>query len=208
MVCVRVLSAVVVLVGAALTWTLAAQSQPGRAGRGRVTTEARCAADLGMGAKSGRRFCDVIVARTAVESVAMVIPAHAGPATLRFDLHNRFVVTDAGRPPAEAFERHAALVAIVSGAGDEIVRAAVTREYRTVEDLFDRITGGGRDGGMKAVAPGGAEPVVAIIPEGVTSVGIIGVSVERFSVAGREAFDTPGRPVALASNFRIEYTPR
>lgn len=179
-----------------------------RPGRGRVTTDVRCAADLGMGAKSGRRFCDVIVARTAVESVAMLIPAHTGPATLRFDLHNRFVVTDARRPPAEAFERQASLVAVVTGAGETIVRAAVTREYRTIEDLFDRITGGGREDGMKAVAPGGPEPVVAIVPEGVTSVGIVGVSVEQVTASGRELHESPGRPVAIASNFRIEYMPR
>jgi len=179
-----------------------------RPGRGRVTTDVRCAADLGMGAKSGRRFCDVLVAQTAVESVAMLIPAHAGPATLRFDLHNRFVVTDARRPPAAAFERQASLVAIVTGAGETLVRAAVTREYRTVEDLFDRITGGGREGGMKAVAPGAPESVVAIVPDGIASVGIVGVSVERVTASGRELHETPGRPVAIASNFRIEYTPR
>jgi hypothetical protein len=198
---------VAAFVTAALTLA-SAQDQTARVGRGRVTTEARCAADLGMGEKSGRRFCDVFVARTPVESVALMIPAHDGPATLRFDLHNRFVVTDTTRPPAEAFERHAALVAVVSGSGEEIVRAAVTREYRTIEDLFDRITGGGRERSLKAVAPGGPEPVVAAIPDGVTSVGIVGVSVERVSIAGRETYDSPGRPVALASNFRIEYTPR
>jgi hypothetical protein len=42
----------------------------------------------------------------------------------------------------------------------------------------------------------------------VNAIGIIGVSVERVSLAGRQTFDSPGRPVALASNFRIEYTPR
>ena len=185
-----------------------ADGPQGRTGRGRVATEARCTADLGMGAKSGRRFCDVLVARTPVESIAMTVPARTGPATLRFDLHNRFVVAGAGRTPAEAFERHAALVAVVTGTGEQIVRAAVTREYRTVADLFDRITGGGRDGGFKAAAPGGPEAVVAIIPEAVTAIGIVGISVERVAVAGRETFDSPGRPVAIASNFRLEYTPR
>ncbi|HUF48122.1 MAG TPA: hypothetical protein VMM93_09910 [Vicinamibacterales bacterium] len=197
-----------VIVSGALAWPSAEPQSGGRIGTGRVTTDARCVANLGMGQKSGRRFCDVIIAQTAVESVAMVVPARAGPATLRFDLHNRFVVSDARRPPAEAFERHAALVAIVTGAGEEIVRAAVTREYRTIEDVFDRISGGGRDAGLKAVAPGGAEAVVAILPEGVTSIGIVGVNLERVSAGGREMFDAPGRPVALASNFRIEYTPR
>lgn len=187
---------------------VSADDRQARSGRGRVSTEARCAADLGMGAKSGRRFCDVLVARTPVESIALTIPARTGPATLRFDLHNRFVVAETGRPAAEAFERHAALVAVVTGTGEEIVRAAVTREYRTIEDLFDRIGGGGRDGGLKAAAPGGPEAVVAIVPDAVTAVGIIGLSVERVAVAGRETYDSPGRPVAIASNFRIEYTPR
>jgi hypothetical protein len=196
------------MVAAGLAFPSAAQRGATRIGAGRVTTEARCVADLGMGQKSGRRFCDVVIAKTAVESVAMVVPARSGSATLRFDLHNRFVVTDARRPPAEAFERHAALVAIVTGSGDEIVRAAVTREYRTIEDVFDRISGGGREAGLKAVAPGGAEAVVALLPEGVTSIGIVGVNLERVSTGGREVFDAPGRPVALASNFRIEYTPR
>jgi hypothetical protein len=184
------------------------QDAPVRGGRGRVATAVRCAADLGAGAKSGRRFCDVIVGRTGAESIAMAVPARRGTATLRFDLHTRFVVADARRPPAEAFERHSALVAVLAGTGDEIVRAAVTREFRTIEDLFDRISGGGRDGGFKAVAPGGAEPVVAVIAEGVTAIGIVGVSVERQTIDGRAVHDTPGRPVAIASNFRLEYTPR
>jgi hypothetical protein len=187
---------------------VSADVQTARVGRGRVVTEARCASDLGMGAKSGRRFCDVFVVATPVESVALSIPPHTGAATLRFDLHNRFLMSDTERTPAEAYERHAALVAIVSGTGEEIVRAAVTREYRTIEDLFDRITGGGREDGLKAVAPGSPEAVVAIIPDGMNAIGIVGISVERVSAAGRQIYDSPGRPVALASNFRIEYTPQ
>lgn len=179
-----------------------------RVGRGSVATDVACAADLGMGAKSRRRFCDVVISTRPADSVAMAIPARTGDATLRFDLHNRFVVTDAARPPAEAFERDAALVAVVSARGEAIIRAAVTREYRTIEDLFDRISGGGRDGGFKAVAPGTAESVIAIIPEGVVSIGIVGVSLERQTAGGRATYDAPGRPVAIASNFRIEYTPR
>jgi hypothetical protein len=172
----------------------------------RVSTAVECAADLGMGAKSGRRFCDVVIAPTGGGSIRMVIPPHDGDATLRFDLHNRFVATD-GHSPLETFARHAALVAIRGGAGEAIGRAAVTREFRTVQDLFDRISGDG-PGGLKAVAPGPVEAVAMVVPAGVSSVGIIGVSLEVFTRSGRAAYDAPGRPVAIASNFRIEYTPR
>jgi hypothetical protein len=199
---------VLATVCAAVAVLPAAQNSTPRVGRGSVATAAACAADLGMGAKSRRRFCDVVIATRPAESVSMAIPARTGAATLRFDLHNRFVVTDENRPPAEAFERDAALVAVVSSRGEAIIRAAVTREFRTIEDLFDRISGGGRDGGFKAVAPGTAESVVAIIPEAITAIGIVGVSLERQTAAGRDTYDAPGRPVAIASNFRIEYTPR
>jgi hypothetical protein len=126
---------------------------------------------------------------------------------LRFDLHNRFLAPAGGHGTEDVFARHAALVAITSGMGETIGRAAVTREFRTVEDLFDRITAGGQPGGFKAVAPGPVEAVVMAIPETVASIAIVGINLEIFTRAGRAAYDAPGRPVAIASNFRIEYTP-
>ena len=46
----------------------------------RTTAVFTCAAELGMGTASRRRFCDVIVASVAAESVSLTIPAHSGPA--------------------------------------------------------------------------------------------------------------------------------
>lgn len=184
------------------------QSTAARVGTRRISTAVECAGDLGMGAKSRRRFCDVLIADTGGGSIRMVIPPHVGVSTLRFDLHNRFLPPADGRTPAESFSRHTALVAIASGTGEPIGRAAVTREFRTVDDLFDRITSGGQPGGLKAVAPGPVEAVVVAVPEGVSSVAIIGISLEVFTQNGRTAHDAPGRPVAIASNFRIEYTPQ
>jgi len=46
------------------------------------------------------------------------------------------------------------------------------------------------------------------IPVGVTSVGIIGVRLEVLTRLGKQVYDTPGRPVGIVSNIRVEYTPR
>ena len=191
-----------------VVWVSAEDQSTARVGSRRISTAVECAGDLGMGAKSRRQFCDVLIADTGGRSIRMVIPPHVDATTFRFDLHNRFLAPAEGHTPAETFARHAALVAVTSGAGESIGRAAVTREFRTVDDLFDRITAGGRPGGLKAVAPGPVEAVVMAIPEGVSSVAIVGISLEIFTRTGRAAYDAPGRPVAIASNFRIEYTPQ
>jgi len=174
----------------------------------KVTTEARCAAELGVGADSRRRFCDVIIATSPGESVLMSIPPHTGPATLMMDLHNRFTIPPTGIEPADAFERHAAVVAVVTGNGERLEQAVVGREFRSVQDLFDRIAGGGRPGGVKSVAPGQAEAVRAVVPSGVDTVGIVGVRLHVLSRAIDDTFDAPGRPVAIVSNLRIEYIPQ
>jgi hypothetical protein len=167
----------------------------------KVSTIAKCAADLGTGVKSGRRFCDVIIAKDASQSVTMTIPAHRGAATLRFDLHNRFTIPGPDAPTTQAFVRHAAIVAVIRATGGVIERAAVIREFRTTADLADQI------GGAKTIAPGKAEAVEVTIPPGVSSIGIVGISLDALDNRGRQVFDAPGRPVAIVSHWRIEYTP-
>ena len=55
------------------------------------------------GVKSKRQFCDVIIATTGSGSVSVKIPPHTGPATLMFDLHNRFTVVAGVVDPGQAF---------------------------------------------------------------------------------------------------------
>jgi hypothetical protein len=181
---------------------------PPRLPGSRVSTARTCAASLGTGLKSRRTFCDVIIAAAPKDSVAITIPAHNGTATLMFDLHNRFPLPAVASVPGMAFARHEAIVSIVKGDGAVIARAAVVHEFRTVSDLFDQITGGGRPGGVKAVAPGPAEPVRFTIPSGISTIGIVGSRLQVLTRAGGdEVFETPGRPVAIASNVRLEYRP-
>ena len=167
-----------------------------------------CASDLGAGIKSRRRFCDVIIVSTARESVSMAIPAHSGPATLMFDLHNRFIVPAPTVDASQAFTKQTAVVAVIRPTGEVIERAAVSREYRSPADLFDRIAGSGRGAPAKAVAPGQAQAVRVTIPAGVNAIGIVGTRLEEWRATGRGAFDAPGKAIAMVSNLRIQYTPR
>ena len=184
-----------------------AQRMTPRASGTKIATAVKCAADLGLGAKTRRQFCDVVIASVGPESITMAIPPHTGATTLMFDLHNRFVVPAGAIEPAQSFSRQTALVAVVGADGAIIGRGAVTREFRTAADLFDRI-GGGNAGGIKAVAPGPAEAIRVAVPAGVDFIGVVGVRLDQMTARAEEAFDAPGRPVALASNFRLEYTPR
>ncbi len=195
-----------ILAGAIVAPVLA-QRATGRGTTGRVTTDAQCAADLGAGVKSRRTFCDVLVANTPMGSVQMAIPPHTGTATLHFDLHNRFTVPAVAVPAILAYARHEAVVSVIQPTGDVIGRAAVVREFRTATDLFDQLGGGSRPGGVKAVAPGVAEAVRFTIPAGVSTVGVVGIRLKVLTRSGEETFEAPGRPVAIVSNLRIQYTP-
>lgn len=188
----------------------AAAFAPGqrRGGATTVTAAATCAADLGLGAASKRRFCDVVIAATASDSVVVTVPAHAGRATLMFDLHNRFTLPAATASPAEAFARHSAQIAVTGADAAIIHRAVVTREFRSLQDLFDRIGEGGRAGGVKGVGPGEPVPVTMELPAGIGSAGIIGVRLEEFTFGTTEAYDAPGRAIAIVSNLRLQYTPQ
>lgn len=173
----------------------------------KVTQEATCPAELGKGAKSNRPFCDVVITDKVAEGVSMVIPRHRGPSTLHFDLHNRFTVPPESVQLTQAYARNVATVAVLNPKGEVIGRGAAVSEFRSSADLFDRIAGGAQPGGLKAIAPGIATPVDIILPAAVSTVTIVGTRLEVTTRLGTQAYDTPGRPVAIVSNLRIDYTP-
>jgi hypothetical protein len=205
---VRIFCSVLVLAVSFVTWVSAQRGATGTKARGNVTTQLTCAADLGQGIKSKRQFCDVIITTNPAESVAVTIPPHTGPATLLFDLHNRFTVAAGVADPAQAYVRYAALAGIVRPNGQLIERAAVLQEYRTVQDLFDRIGGGGRPTGLKAVAPGQPQAVKVSIPATLSSVGIVGLRLEATTRTGTATHENPGRAIAIVSNLRVEFVPK
>jgi hypothetical protein len=173
----------------------------------RLSTAVQCAGELGAGVKTKRTFCDVLSGASPADSIAVAIPRHTGPATLLLDLHNRFTVPAILVPGALTYSRHEAIVGVMRPTGEMIGKAAVVREFRDMTDLFDQIGGGARPGGVIAVSPGPAEAIHIAVPAGIDAVGIVGISLKLTSRTNAEVYDTPGRPIAIVSNVRVQYRP-
>jgi hypothetical protein len=139
--------------------------------------------------------------------VLVSIPPHAGSATLTFDLHNRHTYSEEDIKAGRAYSKYTAVIGVLTMKGDLLSRGAVQSEFRTVTDLYERISGGAGPGGVKAVAPIGNEAIVVEIPADVDEVSLLGEVLDATTSAGRETA-TPGRTVAIVSNVKVEYRPK
>ncbi len=166
----------------------------------------RCPEALGTGIRSNAEFCFVLAGRDPAQGVVVTIPPHTGPATLKFDLHNRHTYSEEQMRAGRGFAKYTAVIGVLTMKGDLLGRAAVESEFRTATDLYDRISGGAGPGGAKAVAPIGRESISISIPQTVTAVSLLGELLDGTTAAGRE-LAAPGRPVAIVSNIQIEYKP-
>jgi hypothetical protein len=167
-----------------------------------------CTDELGAGLKTKRQFCDIVVGKDKSDSISITLPPHKGAATLSFDLHNRFGIPEAGTPADRVYARHEAVVAVVAPGGTVLSRLVVEGEFRGLASLFDRIAGGSGPGGAKAIGPGPLEAIKVPLAATVSAVGIVGVKLTVTTSRGTDVFDSPGRPVAIASNFKVEFTPK
>jgi hypothetical protein len=165
-----------------------------------------CPNVLGEGMQTKRSFCDVLIGRDPAQGVIIQLPPHTGPVTLTFDLHNRHTYSEEQAKTNRGYRRYTASIGVLALDNTLISRAVVQSEVRTAKDLFDRVTGVGA-GGVKAVAPAGAEPIVITIPAVETSVSLIGESLTEERVDFTDTFRAPGRPAAVISNVMIEYRP-
>lgn len=166
----------------------------------------QCRESLGAGVRTKASYCFVLAGRDPAEGVVITIPSHSGPATLLFDLHNRHTYSEEDVKAGRGYASYTAVIGVLTMKGELLGRGAVTSEFRTVKDLHERIGGGAGPGGVKAVAPIGAETVMTTIPAGVTQVSLLGEILDSLTAIGRESA-SPGRPVAIVSNVRVEYRP-
>jgi hypothetical protein len=166
----------------------------------------QCRESLGSGVRTQASYCFVLAGRDPAEGVLVTIPSHTGPARLTFDLHNRHTYSEEDVKSGRGFAAYTAVIGVLTMKGDLLGRGAVRSEFRKAADLFERIGGGAGPGGVKAVAPIGNETVVVEIPAGVTQVSLLGEMLEALTAIGRESA-SPGRPVAIVSNVRVEYRP-
>jgi hypothetical protein len=169
--------------------------------------KAKCPEPLGMGAKTAAHYCFVLANNDPAKGIIVSIPPHTGPATLLFDLHNRHTYSEDDVKAGRGYARYLAIIGVLTMKGDLLSRAAVQSEFRRAPDLHERITGGAGPGGLKAVAPIGREQIAIAIPANVEEVSLLGEKLDSTTIAGRE-IATPGRPVAVVSNIRVEYRPR
>jgi hypothetical protein len=166
----------------------------------------KCPETLGTGVKTAATFCFILAGRDPAQGVLVDIPAHTGPATLLFDLHNRHTYSEEDVRGGRGFAKYTAVIGVLTMTGTLLSRAGVQSEFRTAPDLYDRISGGAGPGGVKAVAPLGREEVAVEIPADVLRVSLLGEVLDATTAAGRETA-TPGRTVAIVSNVRVEYRP-
>jgi hypothetical protein len=173
----------------------------------RVPATVVCPSELGDGISTKRRYCDVLTGREPKEGIVITIPPHRGPVTLSFEVHNRHTYSAELVKNKTAYRHYTATIGVLLMDGTLIDRAVVDSEFRTERDLYDRVGGGAGPGGVKAVAPSGAEFVQFTLPEGTVEASVLG---ERLTVVrpdGTDQFTAPGRPVATISNVMIEYRP-
>lgn len=166
-----------------------------------------CPTVLGEGAKTGRMFCDVLIEREPMAGIIISFPPHTGDVTLSFTLHNRHTYSEDEIKNKRAYHRYTASIGVMALDNTLLSRAVIQNEFRTPADLVDRVLGGAGQGGLKAVAPTGAENIVLTIPEMEQGVSLLGEKLSVIRVDGKDDFTTAGRPIAIVSNVMIEYRP-
>jgi hypothetical protein len=165
-----------------------------------------CPHVLGEGVRSGLTFCDIWTGRESAAGAIVRLPPRRGPATLTFDLHNRQTYSASLEKAGRAYTRTTATIGVLTLDEHLLGRAVIQTEFRGSHDLIDRIAANGR-GDVKAVAPVGREPISVEVPESVEAVSLVGERASIRRIDGEETISTPGRPVAIVSNVKIEYRP-
>jgi hypothetical protein len=174
----------------------------------KVVPEMTCPTPLGLGVKTKTAFCEVLAGTDPANGVVIRVPPHKGPATLTFDLHNLHLYSEEQIKAKRAYAHYMATIGALTLDNTLITRAVVESEFRTANDLVDRVGGGAGPGGVKAVAPLGTESITVNVPEAEAAVSLLGekLAVDRVD-GGSATYTQPGRPIAVISNVQLEYRP-
>ncbi len=169
--------------------------------------EVRCPSVLGVGVNTDLAFCDILIQQDAGLGARVMLPARRGEATVSFNLHNRHNYSEDEVETGRAFASYTAEIAVASFEGNVLGRRFIQSEFRSGDDLVDRITGGAGPLGLKAISPTGNERVFLKIPVELDEIFIVGQSLEVMRTDSRENIVDAGRTVAVISDVRVEYQP-
>jgi len=167
-----------------------------------------CPSLLGTGVTSTREFCDVATGRDPADGIVIELPPHTGDVTLTFSLHNRHTYSEDLVRSGKAYRKYTATIGVLTADNTLLSRAVVQNEFRSAEDLVERITGGAGPGGLKAVAPTGVASVSVVVPAEEAKVSILGEKLLVIRPDGTDNFTAPGRPIALVSDVQLTYVPK
>ena len=169
--------------------------------------EVECPSVLGVGVDTDRTYCDVQIGDEIADGVIVRIPPHRGPATVTFTLHGRHTYSEDEVARGRGYARYLATAAVAS-AQEVLARPVVLAEFHGAADLVDRVGGGAGPGGVKAIAPVGAERIRVIVPSNVTEISVVGLELEVRRVDSEETQIARGRAIALISDVNVEYRAR
>lgn len=192
---------------AAVVAVVAAVVSTGAQSRRVEPAEVQCPSELGIGVDSDRTYCDVQIGDEIADGIIVRIPPHRGPATVTFTLHGRHTYSEDEVARGRGYARYLATAAVAS-AEEVLARPVVLAEFHGAFDLVDRVRGGAGPGGVKAVAPVGAERIRVIVPSDVTEISIVGLALEVRRFDGEETETERGRAIALVSGVDVDYRAR
>ena len=187
--------------------TLSSAAPAGAQSRRIEPAEVECPSVLGVGVDTDRTYCDVQIGDEIADGVIVRIPPHRGPATVTFTLHGRHTYSEDEVARGRGYARYLATAAVAS-AQEVLARPVVLAEFHGAADLVDRVGGGAGPGGVKAIAPVGAERIRVIVPSNVTEISVVGLELEIRRVDSEETQIARGRAIALISDVNVEYRAR
>ncbi len=187
--------------------TLSSVAAAGAQSRRIEPAEVECPSVLGVGVDTDRTYCDVQIGDEIADGVIVRIPPHRGPATVTFTLHGRHTYSEDEVARGRGYARYLATAAVAS-AQEVLARPVVLAEFHGAADLVDRVGGGAGPGGVKAIAPVGAERIRVIVPSNVTEISVVGLELEVRRVDSEETQIARGRAIALISDVNVEYRAR
>ncbi len=191
----------------AVAVTLSSVASTGAQSRRIEPAEVECPSVLGVGVDTDRTYCDVQIGDEIADGVIVRIPPHRGPATVTFTLHGRHTYSEDEVARGRGYARYLATAAVAS-AQEVLARPVVLAEFHGAADLVDRVGGGAGPGGVKAIAPVGAERIRVIVPSNVTEISVVGLELEVRRVDSEETQIARGRAIALISDVNVEYRAR
>jgi hypothetical protein len=197
----------VALISLASAQTKPSVRKPAPSNQKQVPADMTCPSPLGVGVKTQLSFCDVMTGRDPAAGVIIKLPPHRGPVTLTFDLHNRQTYSEEQVRAKRAYAHYTATIGVLAMDNTLISRAVVQNEFRTADDLIDRIGGGAGPEGVKAVAPTGLESVSITIPEAEQEVSLLGEKLTVERADGKATYSSAGRPIAVVSRVMVSYRP-